>query len=60
MLRLCAICPVSVAMVSGEVPARAGETEGGVGESPEGGGGGGEEVSRGGACLGLLSFQSVS
>ena len=47
-LRLCAVCHVSVAMVTGEVPARAGEAEGGVGESAEGGGRGGEEVPRGG------------
>lgn len=38
-------------MVTGEVPPRAGETEGGVGESAEGGGGGGEEVPRGGVWL---------
>lgn len=43
-LRLCAVCHVSVAVVTGEVPARAGEAEGGVGESAEGGGRGGEEV----------------
>lgn len=43
-LKLCAVCHVSVAMVTGEVPARAGEAEGGVGESSEGGGRRGEEV----------------
>lgn len=41
-------------MVTGEVPARAGEAEGGVGESTEGGGRGGEEVPRGGVCVFLL------
>jgi len=42
---------MSVAVVTGEVPAWAGEAEGGVGESTEGGGGGGEEVSWRGVCL---------
>lgn len=41
-------------MVTGEVPARAGEAEGGVGESAEGGGRGGEEVPRGGVCMFML------
>lgn len=50
-LRLCAVCHVSVAMVTGEVPARAGEAEGRVGESAEGGGRGGEEVPRGGVFM---------
>lgn len=35
-------------MVTGEVPARAGEAEGGVGESAEGGSRRGEKVPRGG------------
>lgn len=43
-----------VAMVTGEVPAWAGETEGGVGESTEGGGRGGEEVPRGGVWVCFL------
>lgn len=38
-------------MVTGEVPARAGEAEGGVGASAEGGGRGGEEVPRRGVCV---------
>lgn len=38
-------------MVTGEVPSRAGEAEGGVGESTEGGGRGREEVPRGGVCM---------
>lgn len=46
-----AVCFMSVAVVTGEVPAGAGEAEGGVGESSEGGGRGGEEVSRGGGCM---------
>lgn len=50
-LRLYAVCAVSVAMGTGEVPARAGEAEAGVGESPEGGGRGGAQVPRGGAYL---------
>lgn len=39
-------CGVSVAMVTGEVPPRAGEAEAGVGESAEGGGRGGAQVPR--------------
>lgn len=35
---------MSVAVETGEVPARAGEVEGGVGESAEGSHGGGEEI----------------
>lgn len=50
-LRLCAVCHVSVATVTGEVPTWAGEAEGGVGESTEGGGRGGEEVPRGGVWM---------
>lgn len=41
----------SVAMVTGEVPARAAEAEGGVGEGAAGGGGGGKEVPRGGGWM---------
>lgn len=40
-----------VAMVTGEVPPRAGETEGGVGEGTKGGSRGGEEVPRGGVWV---------
>lgn len=47
----CAAFHVSVAMVTGEVPARAAEAEGGVGEGAAGGGGGGEEVPRGGGWM---------
>lgn len=42
---------MSVAMVTGEVPAWAGEAEGGVGEGAERGGGGGEEVPWGGVWI---------
>lgn len=41
-------------MVTGEVPARAAEAEGGVGEGAAGGGGGGEEVPRGGGWMSAL------
>lgn len=47
----CAAFHACVAMVTGEVPARAAEAEGGVGEGAAGGGGGGEEVPRGGGWM---------
>lgn len=47
----CAAFHASVAMVTGEVPARAAEAEGGVGEGAAGGGGGGEEIPRGGGWM---------
>lgn len=50
----CAAFHACVAMVTGEVPARAAEAEGGVGEGAAGGGGGGEEVPRGGGWLSAL------